>query len=62
MATMERAGQHLKDNKIETDDLQVQLGETLELDPEKESFVGNDAANALLTREYRAPFIVPKEV
>jgi predicted dehydrogenase len=62
MATMERAGQHLKDNKIETDDLQVQLGETLELDPEKETFVGNAAANALLTREYRAPFIVPNDV
>lgn len=61
-ATMERAGEHLQENKIETDDLQVQLGETLQLDPEKEIFVNNAAANALLTREYRAPFVVPKEV
>jgi hypothetical protein len=61
-ATMERAGQHLQENKIDTDNLQVQLGETLQLDPEKEIFVGNDAANALLSREYRAPFVVPSEV
>jgi hypothetical protein len=24
-------------------------------------FVGNDDANALLTREYRKPFVVPSE-
>ena len=62
MATMERAGQHLQENKVATDDLQVQLGATLQLDSEKEVFVGNEAANKLLTREYRAPFVVPSEV
>lgn len=30
------------------------------VDGDKESFMDNAAANALLTREYRAPFVVPK--
>ena len=28
-------------------------------DPEKELFTNNDAENALLTREYREPFVCP---
>jgi hypothetical protein len=39
-----------------------QLGPTLEFNPEKEKFVGNRRANRLLTRRYRRPFVVPKEV
>ncbi len=39
-----------------------QLGKLLEFDPEKEQFVGNEAANRLLTREYREPFVVPATV
>ncbi len=38
------------------------LGEPLEFDAETEQFIGNSRANAMLTREYRAPFIIPKEV
>lgn len=40
------------------------LGRTLTLDPQAERYVGDhaDQANAFLTREYRAPFVVPKEV
>ncbi len=40
------------------------LGRTLTLDPQAERYVGDGAeqANAFLTREYRAPFVVPKEV
>jgi hypothetical protein len=37
----------------------ITLGARLELDGEKEAFVANPAANALLTRAYRAPFVVP---
>jgi len=29
------------------------------MDPQTERFVDNDAANALLTRNYREPFVVP---
>ena len=39
-----------------------QLGKLLEFDAEKERFVGNEAANQLLSREYREPFVVPATV
>lgn len=39
-----------------------QLGPMLTLDPKAEKFVGNAKADALLTRPYRAPFIVPQSV
>jgi predicted dehydrogenase len=35
---------------------------TLEFDPEHECFVGSDAPNALLTRQYRSPYVVPDRV
>jgi predicted dehydrogenase len=37
-------------------------GEVLEWDGCKERFVGNSKANAMLTRNYRKPFVVPKNV
>ncbi len=39
-----------------------QLGPKLAFDPAREKFVDNDKANALLTRPYRAPFVVPDKV
>jgi predicted dehydrogenase len=38
------------------------LGPKLMFDAEKEKFVDNHAANKLLTRPYRKPFVVPKQV
>jgi predicted dehydrogenase len=38
------------------------LGPKLLFDAEKEQFTNNEAANVLLTRDYRAPFVVTKEV
>lgn len=38
------------------------LGRTLDFDPKTEKFVGDAGANNLLTRDYRAPFVVPREV
>ncbi len=38
------------------------LGEELRFDPKTERFLGNDAANSMLTRKYRAPYIVPDNV
>jgi len=32
------------------------------MDPKTERFIGNEAANPLLTREYRPPFVVPEKV
>jgi len=39
----------------------LQVGPVLPFDPKTETFpgTGNDKANAMLTREYRAPYIVP---
>ena len=38
------------------------LGKVLKMDPKTQRFEGNAAANALLTRNYRAPFVVPENV
>ncbi len=38
------------------------MGEELRFDPKTERFLNNEAANALLTRNYRAPYIVPDKV
>jgi len=43
-------------------DLRCQVGPTLDFDAETERFVGNDRANAMLTRAYREPFVVPDKV
>ena len=37
------------------------LGSLLRIDPEREAFLDKERANALLTREYRRPFVVPAE-
>ncbi|MDO5565035.1 MAG: Gfo/Idh/MocA family oxidoreductase [Planctomycetia bacterium] len=39
-----------------------QLGEKISINNETEQFDGNDAANALLSRQARAPFVVPENV
>jgi len=38
------------------------VGRQLDFDPRTEQFVGDDEANAMLTREYRKPFVVPDQV
>ncbi|MBS0210939.1 MAG: Gfo/Idh/MocA family oxidoreductase [Planctomycetes bacterium] len=57
--TFERFAQHLSENGVPAD-VQVVCGETLALDTKTETFINNAAADAMLTREYRAPFVVPK--
>lgn len=54
-----RTAEHLTDNKVEG--YSVQLGPKLELDPLAETFIGSNAPNHWLTREYRAPYIIPSE-
>ena len=39
-----------------------QLGRMLKFDPKAEKFVDNPAADLLLTRPYREPFVVPQQV
>jgi predicted dehydrogenase len=53
-----RLQSHLSENKVAAETL-VSVGPTLPFNPETETFVDNSAADAMLTREYRAPFVVP---
>ncbi len=57
-----RMEEHLKQNGVALDGLNYRLGRKLTLDGATESFVGDAQANELLTRPYRAPFVVPKRL
>ncbi|RIK77866.1 MAG: gfo/Idh/MocA family oxidoreductase [Planctomycetota bacterium] len=48
-----------KGNDIAVDKLAVRVSPTLAFDAAQERFVDNNAANELLTRKYREPFVVP---
>ncbi len=57
--------QHLQNNQLDAGALDIKMGAMLEIDAEKETFVGDTAtaeALALLKREYRAGFEVPEVV
>jgi predicted dehydrogenase len=60
--SMNRMVEHLGKNKVDVKVDQLTLGEPLKMDPKTERFIGNAAADKLLTREYRAPFVVPENV
>jgi predicted dehydrogenase len=53
-----RMAEHLAKNGVDLGKTPSGLGVPLVMDPATERFVGNDDANALLTREYRAPYVV----
>jgi predicted dehydrogenase len=57
-----RMEEHLAASKVDLKKTPATLGVLLKMNPKKERFIGNDAANAMLTRDYRAPFIVPENV
>ena len=38
------------------------IGRDLKFDPVKEKFIGDEQADAMLTRKYRAPYVVPEQV
>ena len=59
---LERMVAHLEANEVDLAKTPLALGPKLTFDPEKESFPGNPAANELLTRDYREPFVVPESV
>ena len=49
-------------NGLKLDGAKYRLGRKLTLDPKAENFLNDSAANKLLTREYRKPFVVPEKV
>lgn len=54
---------HLASSLAHLGNISYRLGRQLEFDPAKEKFVGGDAeANAMLTRKYRKPFMIPDKV
>jgi predicted dehydrogenase len=57
--TLERVLKHLKDNKVDLDKTKIRAGAQLAFDPKSETFIDNSSADAMLTRDYRKPFVVP---
>jgi predicted dehydrogenase len=57
--TLEGMEEHLRGNGLALDGLNYRLGRKLSFDSTTETFVGDSEANKLLTRHYRARFVVP---
>jgi predicted dehydrogenase len=60
--TVARMQEHLRSNNLDLKKLNCQLGRKLNFDAKAEKFVDDSQANAMLTREYRKPFVVPNHV
>jgi predicted dehydrogenase len=60
-ATFKRMVEHLGEAGVNLKETPLTAGPLLSIDSQREAFVGNRAADALLTREYRQPFVVPAE-
>ena len=60
--TFGRMTEHLAANDVDLNVTKATLGEFLTMDPNAERFVGNREADALLTRYYRRPYVVPEKV
>ena len=61
-----RCQEHLSANGVDFAKAKVVVGPWLEMDAEREQFVGGSAtvrrANQLLRRSYREPFVIREEV
>jgi len=57
--TFQEIRQHLTDNGVDIEKTPLTLGPWLAIDSDKEKFIDSSAANAMLTRDYRKPFVVP---
>jgi predicted dehydrogenase len=53
---------HLSSALAHLGNISYRLGQQLEFDPVVERFVGNEDANNMLSREYRAPYLLPEKV
>lgn len=58
--SLARMEEHLtKKNNLKLDGMTYRLGRKLDIDASSETFVNDKEADRLLTRNYRAPFVVP---
>ena len=57
-----RMEEHLVANNVDLKKATLTLGPVLEMNPKTERFTNSEAANKLLTREYRKGFVVPEKV
>jgi predicted dehydrogenase len=62
LETIGRMMEHLKANEVDLEKDQLTFGEFLTMDPMAERFTNNREADALLTRHYRRPYVVPEKV
>jgi len=53
---------HLASSLAHLGNISYRLERQLQFDPATERFVGEDEANKMLTRNYRAPYVVPEKV
>ncbi len=53
---------HLSSGLAHLGNISYRLGRQLEFDPDSETFPNDHEANAMLTRDYREPFVVPERV
>ena len=61
--TISRMEEHLTaENKVDLSAVRCHFGRALTVDAKSESFTNDAEANALLTRQYRGPFLVPDKV
>ena len=59
METLNRTIAHFKENKVDLDKYPMSMGPMLKFDPKREVFTNSRAANEILHREYRKPFVCP---
>jgi hypothetical protein len=62
---LEEFHKHLEANGVDASKGGLKLSSILEIDPQKEVFIGKSAtpeAQALLRREYRKPYVMPEQV
>lgn len=60
MDSLGRMLTHLEANKVDVNVDQLTMGVFLKMDVKTEKFIDNPEADKLLTRDYRAPYVVPE--
>ena len=53
---------HLSSALAHLGNISYRLGRQLEFDPIAERFIGDEDANAMMTRQYRAPYLMPEKI